>query len=77
MRTINVERVEELVIPQLRRAYSDYGFESLCLILDALHDWASVGRLTEVTALTEDQVVGWLEEIVFTASETIREINAH
>ena len=73
---VGVEKLEELVIPQLRRAYSDYGFESLYLILDALHDWVSAGRLADVTNLAPEQVKSWLEELAFTARETIREIEA-
>ncbi len=73
---VGVEKLEELVIPQLRRAYSDYGFESLYLILDALHDWASAGRLDEVTDLSPEQVVEWLKELIFTARETMQEIEA-
>jgi hypothetical protein len=74
MMVVGVEKLEELVIPQLRRAFSEHGFESLFLVLDALHDWASAGRLSEVTDLPPDQVIGWLEELIFTARETIREI---
>ena len=71
---IGVEKLEELVIPQLRRVYSEYGFESLFLVLDALHDWASAGRLSDVTDLPPDRVVGWLEDLIYTARETILEI---
>jgi hypothetical protein len=74
---IGVERLEELVIPQLQRAFSERGFESLFLVLDALHDWTSAGRLAEVTDLPSERVVGWLEELIFTARETIREIEAN
>jgi hypothetical protein len=74
MEMIGVEKIEELEIPRLRHAFSERGFESLFRVLDALHDWASAGRLTDVTDLPPDQVVGWLEELIFTAHETIREI---
>jgi hypothetical protein len=48
--------------------------EELFLRLDLLHDYASAGRLHDVTALSHDELSGWLEELIFTARETLREI---
>ncbi|MBI4789416.1 MAG: hypothetical protein HY782_20495 [Chloroflexi bacterium] len=57
--------------------YGEEGFEHLLARLDLLHDLASEGRLVEATPLRASDVVGWLEDIIFTAEETIREIDAH
>lgn len=57
--------------------FGDRGFEQLFAKLDRLHDLASEGHLTEATPLSPSNVVGWLEDIIFTAEETIREIDAH
>jgi hypothetical protein len=56
--------------------YSDAGFEHFFKKLDLLHDFASAGRLAELTPLRASEVIGWLEDIIFTAEETIREIDA-
>ncbi|MBI3915000.1 MAG: hypothetical protein HY327_12545 [Chloroflexi bacterium] len=57
--------------------YSAVGFERVHAKLDALHDLASEGRLAEATSLRASDIIGWLEDIIFTAEETIREIDAH
>ena len=56
--------------------YNDAGFENTFKKLDLLHDLASEGRLAEATSLRASDVIGWLEDIIFTAEETIREIDA-
>lgn len=59
---------------RLRHDYSAEGLEELFLRLDLLHDYASAGRLDEVCALNAGDLRGWLEEIIFTARETLREM---
>jgi hypothetical protein len=66
--------MEKLLLVRLKRDYSDEGFEAIFVQLDLLHDFVSEGRLGSVTDLPADQVRGWLEEIIFTARETIREM---
>jgi hypothetical protein len=61
----------------LQALFTDARFESIFNALDRLHDAASDGKLSEVTNLPADQVVGWLQDIVYTATETIREIEEH
>lgn len=56
--------------------YSDAGLEQTFKKLDLLHDLASEGRLAEATSLRASDLIGWLEDIIFTAEETIREIDA-
>lgn len=57
--------------------YSERGFSRLFKALDLLHAYASEGHLTDATTLRPSEVVGWLEDILFTVEETIREIDAH
>jgi hypothetical protein len=60
---------------RIRRDYSAEGMEELFLRLDLLHDYASTGRLGDVTQLSREDLRGWLEELIFTARETIRELD--
>lgn len=57
--------------------FSDRGFARLFTAFDLLHDFASEGHLVEATDLRPSEVIGWLEDILFTVEETIREIDAH
>ena len=60
---------------RIRRDYSAEGMEELFLRLDLLHDYASAGRLNDATALSRAELCGWLEDIIYTARETLREID--
>jgi hypothetical protein len=59
---------------RIRRDYSAEGMEELFLRLDLLHDYASEGRLRDVTTLSREELRGWLEELIYTARETLREM---
>jgi hypothetical protein len=59
---------------RIRRDYSAEGMEELFVRLDLLHDYASSGRLDEATPLSRAELRGWLEEVIFTARETLREM---
>lgn len=59
---------------RLRRDYGAEGFEELFVRLDLLHDYAAAGRLGDVTTLSAAELRGWLQELIFTARETLREI---
>jgi len=65
--------IELALRERIRRDYSAEGMEELFLRLDLLHDYASSGRLAEVTPLSRAELRGWLEELIFTARETQRE----
>jgi gluconate kinase len=58
----------------LQALFTDARFESIFNAIDRLHDAASSGKLAEVTNLTADEVIGWLQDIAYTAKETIREL---
>jgi hypothetical protein len=60
---------------RIRRDYSAEGMEELFLRLDLLHDYASAGRLEDATTLTPDEVRGGLRELIYTARETLRELD--
>ena len=67
--------VLELALKErIRRDYSDEGMEELFLRLDLLHDYASAGRLEDATTLSPAELRGWLEELIYTARETLREM---
>lgn len=58
-------RTDALTVEQLAAVLS---------ILDYLHDVACEGKLAQVINLPEAEVIGLLQDIRYTASETIREI---
>jgi hypothetical protein len=67
--------VLELALKErIRRDYSAEGMEELFLRLDLLHDYASNGQLQDVTPLSRAEIRGWLEDMIFTARETLREM---
>lgn len=68
--------LELMLQESLRRDYSAEGMEDMFLRLDLLHDYAAAGRLDEVSELSRADLRGWLEELIFTARETLREMEA-
>lgn len=51
---------------------------SLLDALDELHSAVSEGELRAATTLTESELRSWLSEIIYTAQETLREMdNGH
>jgi len=59
---------------RIRRDYSAEGMEELFMRLDLLHDYATMGQLQDATPLSRTELRGWLEELIFTARETLREM---
>jgi hypothetical protein len=70
-----MSKLELVLNEQLRDDYSAQTMEALFLRLDRLHDYASEGRLQEVSSLSRAELQGWLEELIYTARETLREID--
>ncbi len=60
----------------LRAPYDAAWFEMVFLALDRLHDAVSAGSPDNVSPLGPAEMVGWLEEIIYTAQEAITEIRA-
>jgi hypothetical protein len=42
--------------------------------VDRLHDLVSAGKLAEVAHLPTEDLVGWLQDVLYTVSETLREL---
>lgn len=62
--------------PNLQVVYNDSRLASLFQSLDELHSAASDGHLPTVTPLTQAELVGWLQELIYTAQETLVEIDS-
>ena len=63
--------------PQTQLAQASYDeawFETLFLALDKLHDAVSEQRTSEVSPVAPTDMVGWLEDIIYTAQEAIVEL---
>ncbi len=58
----------------LQLLFNDARMGNLMDTLDELHSAASEGRLQQVTTLTNAEMIGWLYELVYTATETMAEI---
>jgi hypothetical protein len=54
--------------------YTDAKLDYLFAVLDELHTAASDNLLHQVTPLSEQELVGWLQDLIYTAQETIAEI---
>lgn len=56
------------VLPQPNR------LDAVLDMLDELHTAASEGDLSTTAGMSEKEVLGWLREVIYTARETIAEI---
>jgi hypothetical protein len=56
--------------------YDEAWFETVFVALDRLHDALSAGHLGTVSRVAPEDMVGWLEDIIYTAQEAIVEIQA-
>ncbi len=63
--------------PNFQIIYNDMRLAGLFQSLDELHNAASEGSLQSVTPLSNAELLGWLQELIFTAEETISEIRQH
>jgi hypothetical protein len=71
-----MSKLELVLNEHLHHDYSAQGMEELFVRLDRLHDYAAAGRLDEMTPLSRAELQGWLEELIYTARETLREMGA-
>ncbi|NDJ79360.1 MAG: hypothetical protein GYB65_24175 [Chloroflexi bacterium] len=55
--------------------FSEAWFEALFLATDHLHDAICMGN--RAMPLDPEQMIGWLEDIIYTAEQTIQEIRTH
>jgi hypothetical protein len=58
----------------LQLLYNDARLVALFQAVDELHTAASDGEIQALTTLSRDEMVGWLRDLVYTAEETIAEI---
>ncbi len=61
----------------LTEQYTEDHFEALLQLIDRLHDAAAAGKLGEVSPMDAREIAGWLDDIIFTAEETLRELQAN
>lgn len=54
--------------------FGEEHFEVMLQLIDTLHDAAITGELGQVSNLDKRTIIGWLDDIIFTAEETIREL---
>lgn len=64
-------------ITKERRQITDLHLETLLETLDRIHSAASNGTLADETNIDEHELKGWLEDIIYTAQETINEMAAN
>jgi hypothetical protein len=57
--------------------YNDARLASVGTMLDELHTAASDGDLSNLSPLSPVEMVAWLRELIYTAEETIMEIEEH
>jgi len=65
-----------MIHTQFKRDFllTDAGLAAVYEAFDDLHDAVSEGQIQELTPLDRRELLGWLRELVFTAQETIAEI---
>ena len=64
-------------ISKEKRHITDLHLETLLETLDRIHTAASNGTLADKTNIDECELKGWLEDIIYTAQETINELAAN
>jgi len=60
----------------LRAPYDEAWFEMVFQALDHLHNAVSLDSPDNGSPLAPAEMVGWLDEIIYTAQEAVREIRA-
>jgi hypothetical protein len=69
-----MSKLELALKKHLHDDYSAQAMEDLFLRLDRLHDYAAADQLEDVTPLSRAELQGWLEELIYTARETLKEM---
>jgi hypothetical protein len=63
--------------PTLHMVYKETHLNSLLDALDELHEAASEGDVNAVTTMSKADLMGLLRDIIYTAQETMVEIETH
>ncbi len=58
----------------LQNRLTECHLETVLATLDRLHDATTTDTLAAVSNLSTEDVVGWLEDIIYTAQETLKEM---
>jgi hypothetical protein len=66
--------MQNLDIRVFQTLFNDDRFAAIFKTVDRLHDVVSEGKLSQVSDLSPQEVVGWLKDIVYTVNETIHEL---
>jgi hypothetical protein len=66
-----------LQIVHTERPQFEGELERLLAALDDLHTAASDGTLSALTSLSKQELVGWLNDLIYTAGETLAELADH
>jgi len=62
--------------PNLQLLYNTSRLSDLLVALDELHSAASDGNIRAVTPLNNAELTSWLYEVIYTARETMNEIES-
>lgn len=65
-----------LVVASADKRYNDEWFEAVFIALDHLHDAVSTCPSETISPVAPVDMVGWLQDIIYTAQEAIVEIQA-
>ncbi len=57
--------------------YTENNLAELFEVLDELHSAASDGQLNTVTTMNKRELVALLKDVIYTAQETLQELNKH
>lgn len=64
----------QLLEKMMTEQFTEIHFEALLGIMDQLHMAAAAGKLNKLSPMDVRDVIGWLDDIIYTAEETIREL---
>lgn len=67
---MDMQILQKMLTEQLTEAH----FEALLQVMDRLHDAAAMGDLEKMTPMDARELIGWLDDIIFTAEEVAREL---
>jgi hypothetical protein len=69
---MDMQNLNKLLMEHCTEAH----FEALLQMIDRLHDAAAADCLETVSPMDPREILGWLDDIIYTAEETMREIQA-
>ena len=76
MTSTNGTSAQASTLHRLASLYIGDGLPDALDLLDQLHTAASEGHLPRATTLSQDEVIGLLQDLIFVAQETLDELGA-